>query len=157
MQKFTISLPDVVTFKRAGEERTFNIEGLPSDIIEELVIHGLTQKIGDAAAGKSGDDATAAMQKVHDALSNGDWGVKRTGGGGFDEVQKAMISFIRPKVKEAIGGYKDMSAAERDTAVWEKIEAQSDAAQASIRKHAEGLVAAARAEREALKGLDLDL
>lgn len=155
--EYTITLPKMVTFKRAGEDRTFDIEGLAGDIIEELVIHGLTQKIGDAAAGKSGDDATAAMQKVHDALMRGDWGVKRSGGGGFDEVQRAMISFVRPKMRGAIGGYKDMTAAERDAAIWSKIEEQSETAQASIRKHAEGLVATAKAEREALKGLDLDL
>jgi hypothetical protein len=125
MQKFNISLPDSVTFKRAGEDRTFDIAGLPGDIIEELVIHGLTQKIGDAAAGKSGDDATAAMQKVHDALREGNWGVKRSGGGGdgLTDIQRAIIAIADESIpakdwKRKIDGWADMTTLERRAAKW---------------------------------------
>jgi hypothetical protein len=125
MQKYTINLPDTVTFKRAGEERTFAIEGLPGDIIEELVIHGLTQKIGDAAAGKSGDEATAAMQKVHDALREGNWGVKRSAGAGdgLTDIQRAIIAIADESIpakdwKRKIDGWADMTTVERRAAKW---------------------------------------
>jgi hypothetical protein len=125
MQKFTINLPETVTFKRAGEDRTFDIAGLPSDIIEELVIHGLTQKIGDAAAGKSGDDAAAAMQKVHDALVAGNWGVKRSGGGGdgLSDEERAIVAVATDLIaakdwKAKIDGWADMTSTERRAAKW---------------------------------------
>jgi len=129
MQKYDITLADTVTFKRAGEERTFSIEGIPADMIEELVYHGLTQKIGDAAAGKSGDEATAAMQKVHDALLAGNWGVKRTqsGGDGLDDEQRMVVVVASELIpagqwKAKIDGWADMSSVERRAAKWALLE-----------------------------------
>jgi hypothetical protein len=79
------------TFTRAGYDMTIDAGALAPDIVTELVYHGLTQKIGDAAAGKKGGEAKAAMQKVIDALLAGDWGVRRTGGGkaGATPLEKA--------------------------------------------------------------------
>ena len=118
-----IQLPDAASFKRAGAERTFALKGLDASIIAELVVHGLTQKVGDAAAGASAqaygegwDDLTreqkkawaddpknaasieaggiAAMQKVHDALMAGDWGVKRAAAGGLSGIEKAAFQMF---------------------------------------------------------------
>jgi len=71
----------VHTFNRADREMTIDASKLSPEIVTELVYHGLTQKIGDAAAGKKGMVAAEAMRKVIDALLAGDWGVRRTGGG----------------------------------------------------------------------------
>jgi hypothetical protein len=63
--------------------------GLNKDILLRLAIHGLKQKIADAAAipcdtvtGKSAsiDDKFSAMQRVRDNLVEGGWGIIRDGG-----------------------------------------------------------------------------
>jgi hypothetical protein len=92
--QITITLPAVVTFKRAGEERSFALEGMDASIIAELVAHGLTQKIGDAAAGKEGEEAAASMAKVHDALMRGDWGVRRAAADGMNAIEKAAFQMF---------------------------------------------------------------
>lgn len=60
------------------------------EMIERLSLHGLSQKIGDAAASFSKDrdfhGAFSAMQTVEDNLRNGLWSA-RTGGGTSDLVQ----------------------------------------------------------------------
>ena len=63
----------------------------PASIISELAWHGLSQKVGDAAAGfsKAGDysGAFGAMQQVVDNLVAGQWSTRGQGGGISDLVQ----------------------------------------------------------------------
>jgi hypothetical protein len=122
--QINITLPDVVEFRRGGHEVALDITGLSPDMIAELIAHGLTQKVGDAAAGKSGDDAQAAMLKVWDALQAGNWGVRRaTGGPGLTDEQTAIVavadSLIAPKAwKEKIADWADMTTKQRRVAKW---------------------------------------
>ena len=77
--QITITLPDSVRFIRAGFEMAYDMTVLPAHILAELVEHGLTQKVGDAAAGKDGDEARAKMDMVYKSLCDGEWGVRRAG------------------------------------------------------------------------------
>ena len=129
--KVTIEIPETVTFVRAGVECEYALASLPVDMIAELAAHGLIQKVGDAAAGKSGDEATAAMAKVHDALTQGNWGVKRatgSGGDGLDDLQRTMVAVADESItaktwKAKIDGWADMSTPERRAAKWALISA----------------------------------
>ncbi len=77
----TITLPETATINRAGARVEMDLQGLTPEIIAELALHGLTQKVGDAASGCKGnaDEARGMMQKVIDALQAGNWGAKREG------------------------------------------------------------------------------
>lgn len=54
----------------------FDPEDLPEEIKSAIFRHGLSQKLGDAAAGKSSDEAVEAVNKVWEGLVNGDFNVK---------------------------------------------------------------------------------
>jgi hypothetical protein len=55
---------------------TFDTADLSTDIQTKLVPFGLGHKLGDAAAGRDGQDAVDAISKVWDGLKNGDWSVR---------------------------------------------------------------------------------
>lgn len=54
-------------------EMTFLMSELPEDIVTKLAPFGLGHKLGDAAAGTSGIEAEAAVQKVWEGLTKGEW------------------------------------------------------------------------------------
>lgn len=54
----------------------FDASTLPEAIQKLLMPYGLSQKIGDAAAGKTGQVAVDAMKKVWEGLQKNDWSVR---------------------------------------------------------------------------------
>lgn len=79
MTNVTINLPTEFDFRRSGVVFRCEPGKLPTDIIQQLVLHGIVQKVGDSAAGKEETAATAAMQSTWDTLVSGDWGKTRSG------------------------------------------------------------------------------
>lgn len=89
------------TVNRAGVSIEIDIAKLSPEIIANLIRHGLTQKIGDAAAASAklaaesnlpqSDVALSLMSKVRDALLAGDWGVTRAAIGVSVETQVQRI------------------------------------------------------------------
>ena len=80
-----------------------DIGKLSADIIARLAVHGLHQKIADAAAGSETlDEANAAMQKAIDGLLAGEW-TQRTGSGGVDERTRVARSVVHAAVKAKFG------------------------------------------------------
>ena len=149
-----INLPAMATVSRAGHDVEFDLTKLNAETIAQLVLHGLTQKVGDAAAGKAGDEALAAMQKVMDQLHEGSWTMRRSGGGsGRNALDRMMISKARGMLKSHVDGYKDMTTAERDDAIWELIEQLMPAQQDKLKVAAERQIAM---DKE-LNNLDLDI
>jgi hypothetical protein len=65
-----------ISEKETGATLTFDFSTLSADIQNKLGVYGLSQKLGDAAAGKSGQDAIDAITKVHEGLASGDWSVR---------------------------------------------------------------------------------
>lgn len=59
-----------------GESLTFTFDQFNEDIQGKLGMYGLSQKLGDAAAGKDGEEARDAIQKVADGLIAGDWTIR---------------------------------------------------------------------------------
>ena len=54
----------------------FDFNNLPPDIQGKLGPFGLSHKLGDSAAGKSGAEAEESINKVYEGLMNGDWSVR---------------------------------------------------------------------------------
>ena len=138
-----VTLPASFAFKRAGHVFTVTTADLSADIIAQLVMHGATQKIGDAAAGKGGKDGEAspdalkAMQAAYDALASGDWG--RTRGG---DAEPEINRFIRAVVKSALGEVNKtklaaLDADDRPAFLWELFESLSDDKKAKVIEQAE--------------------
>lgn len=59
-----------------GTVLKFDAGELPAAIQANLMPYGLSQKIGDAAAGREGQEAVDAMKKVYDGLLKGDWSTR---------------------------------------------------------------------------------
>ena len=101
-----IEIPETLEFTRAGVDVKVNLADLNADILGQLVLHGLVQKVGDAAAGaKKAIEGTSmtqeawaesAMGKVVDALYKGDWGSVR--GVGLTSLDLEMIGLVRKTV-----------------------------------------------------------
>lgn len=79
-----ITLPTNIVFARGSKKNGISVEmtvatdSINAEIWAKLAAHGLTQKVGDAAAGKeTEDEVRSSMMKVLDALQAGDWGVSR--------------------------------------------------------------------------------
>ncbi len=62
--------------KITGAELRYPLADLSDVIKEHLVGHGLLQKLGDAAAGKEGQEAVDSINKVWEGLVKGDWTVR---------------------------------------------------------------------------------
>jgi hypothetical protein len=58
---------------KEGQSIEVNLEQLNADIQRRAALHGLAQKIGDAAAGKKGDDAYEACMGVYERIIAGEW------------------------------------------------------------------------------------
>lgn len=65
----TVTIVESVT----GSTLTFSISALSDTIQDSLAMHGLSQKLGDAAAGRSGQEAIDSINKVWEGLVKGEW------------------------------------------------------------------------------------
>jgi len=65
-----------ITESITGTVMTFDAEKLPATIQANLMPYGMSQKLGDAAAGKKGQVAVDAINKVWEGLMKGDWSVR---------------------------------------------------------------------------------
>jgi len=65
-----------ITESITGTTLTFDAGTLPESIQKNLMPYGLSQKLGDAAAGREGKDAVDAINKVWEGLLKGDWSVR---------------------------------------------------------------------------------
>lgn len=101
---------------------TVDVTKLSPEIVAKLAVHGLQQKIADAAsAAKTQDEALADMQKAVDAVLKGEWS-SRGAGGGVDERTSVARSIMRSAAKARFGA---------KSAEWATFTGLDDAAQAA--------------------------
>ena len=62
----------VITEGITGKVLKFDVAKLNETVQNFLIKHGASQKVGDAAAGREGEEAVEAMTKVWEALLKGD-------------------------------------------------------------------------------------
>ncbi len=180
--KVTIELPDTHEVHRSGTQAVVDLATLPKQIVANLVLHGLTQKVGDAAAGavsttfgegwadqaadvkaafktEHADDirktAQGDMEAVVKQLTEGVWGVSRAGTG-MSPVEREMISIIRPQAKASDAErYKNADEGERVAMCQKYIGKLSDEQRDTLERHAKGRIDLREKEKAALAGLDL--
>jgi hypothetical protein len=70
------------------KEMKFDFAALPLEIQAKLGPFGYASKLGDAAAGKEGQEAVDAIMKVQEGLAKGDWSVRAPAG---EKVSKKGI------------------------------------------------------------------
>lgn len=67
-----VKITEIVT----GAIMEFDFAKLPKEIQEKLGPFGASHKLGDSAAGASGQEAVDSIKKVWDGLMKGDWSVR---------------------------------------------------------------------------------
>ena len=128
------------SFRRGGHVMTVDLTKFNPKILAQLVMHGAAQKIGDAAAGKDGDEALKAMQAVIATLESGDWGRTR-GGTGEEPIMRYVRQVIRGLLSDASKAeFKAVDAKDRDAWLQAKFDGLSDDRQARVREAAEKLM-----------------
>lgn len=76
---------------RNGETRLFTI---PGNLLAKFAAHGAEQKLGDEIAGLDDvDDCVIAVDELVERLYNGEWSIKREGGGmaGTSILVRALV------------------------------------------------------------------
>ena len=160
----TITLPAELVVERNGARCIIATETLPDHIIARLVEHGLSQKVGDAAAGSNGtgkkwadltdaeragvtDVARTAMQAVADNLAAGKWGAERSGASKVDAITAAIRTLLMPKIKAKViatngdDAWTSLDAAARAYLADDAWNRQDEKTKEAIRKLAEEEVA----------------
>ena len=129
MTKFSIELTGGFTVTKGPRggawkaEATCDLDTLTPDMVRNLALHGLKQKIADAASGAEDEvTATAAMNKAIDAIQAGEWSSRGSGGEGVDEFTACARRLCRNVVKDSWGAKSPK---------WTEFTGLSDAEQAA--------------------------
>ena len=130
MTMINLNLPTSFAVTSRGIHVDANPAEFSEDIIQALILHGLTQKVADAAAsalkdaGLSGikfaeldesdkkrvrNIAKSSMQEISDNLAKGVWGVTRSGSGFNHHLAQAVISSLGEDKREAFNKIKESS------------------------------------------------
>lgn len=145
----TINLPTEFDFRRSGVVFRCDPSALSPEMIVQLVLHGIVQKVGDSAAGKDEQAATDAMNATWANLAAGDWGKTREGSS--DPLASYRQGVMRDMLKQAGGeawkGYKKHKEAKDRIALLDTlIAAQSEEGRAAIESAAQEAKAKHEAE-----------
>ena len=60
-----------------GKSLVCDVAELPKEILKKLIPLAISHRIGDAAAGRDGDEALASMTKVWEGLKAGDFTIRK--------------------------------------------------------------------------------
>lgn len=145
----------IVTFDfENGRNYEVNVDELPDSIKRQLMLHGASQKLGDAyASAKTAtedtdesveDYAERRVKEVHAELSDGNWGVTRGGGGAgrVTDLARALAEVLGCPIEDAVARLEDCEKDEK----------------AGLKKHPQiaEVLARYRAERAAKKAKELE-
>lgn len=142
-------------FPTIGREFEILIDQINDDIYRRAVIHGLTQKITDAAAGcPDASDKHHAMLAVRDRLIDGEWN-KRTGEGGGSPagvIWQAFREFTHARRE------KQGLPAVEDEKLREFFDSKSRAEQLALRKIPEiaDIIERIKSEKGGASTIDVD-
>ena len=113
-----------------SESVTCDMADLPTDIVQALAVHGLSQKLGDSyASAESVEEARSAMVAVWDNLLAGNWNAKVSRGG---KLVEAMVRALGKTYEECMTVFQGMD----------------DDAKKELRKHPQIKLAMAEIEME---------
>ena len=77
-KKWNEKNPNVLMIEELETKETlsFDLHKYPKEVQANFAKHGMAQKLGDAAAGKNGQEAVDSIMKVHEGLMSGNWNVR---------------------------------------------------------------------------------
>lgn len=88
-----------ITEKESGITKNYDFATLPAEIQTKLGPLGLNHRLGDSAAGKSGQEAVDAIDKVWEGLLAGNWTV-RVPAGPKIKKEDVLATFNKLSAKE---------------------------------------------------------
>jgi len=97
--------PGVVIITVEGGKKgpmKFPFATLPENIRKNFGPFGLGHKLGDAAAGRKGEDAEASIMKVWEGLMKGDWTVRAPAAPKISVTEVASKFSALPKAEQAV-------------------------------------------------------
>lgn len=173
MNTVKIELAESHDVASRGVSVSVDISKLSPEIIAELAMHGLTQKVADAAsqaksvAEESGETIEAVtesmMQKAIDGLYAGEWS-RRTGGGGVDEFTRVARQLMRKAIKAKVGAkspewkaFDGLDAAEQNAKLDANIEANMAALKPEVDAEIKRRADARKAKEKAASAIDISL
>jgi hypothetical protein len=77
-----------ILFVESGNKLEINLDNLRSEIVIQAALHGLNQRLGDAASGLQGEEAEEAVMAVAELIQGGNWKAERTPG----EARPSLIA-----------------------------------------------------------------
>jgi hypothetical protein len=84
-----------------GEVITVNLADLPENIVTNLVLHGISQKVGDSYAGcKTPEEAHEKAATLVERLNAGDWKTVRASGGGAKRSSMLLEAMVAATGKD---------------------------------------------------------
>lgn len=102
-----------ITFVESGNSIEVDVKDFNKDITKYLTLHGLSQKLGDAGAGRSPADTEAHVIAVLDALKEGKRGVARAAGEGgaprVTQLAEALARITGQEVADCVDKIAEMS------------------------------------------------
>ncbi len=117
MTKHTFDLDGNFTVSkgpRNGEwraEQAIDLAAIPASIVLDLALHGLKQKVADAASGATTEqEALGAMGKAVDAILAGEWSSRGTGTGDGTRTLALVRLFKAAMPKDKLKAYNALSA-----------------------------------------------
>lgn len=170
MVKVTIEVPGEWLVSKGPRDKAWeasavcDVSKLSPEIVGKLAMHGLQQKIADAAAGaKTADEADAAMNKAIDSLVAGAWSSRGTGEG-IDEETRVSRSVVRSAVKAKFGSkspewakFTGLSDADQNAKLDEWFAANADAFKPAVEQELERRKAAAKAKGKLASSLAISI
>lgn len=88
-----------IKFLTSGNELVVDMNTLKPEIVRQAALHGLLQKLGDAAAGSQGEEAEEAVNSVAEQIIAGQWNATREKG----EQAPSVIALAVYRFKERMG------------------------------------------------------
>jgi len=125
-----------------GQTLTANAADLPDEMKRNLIVHGLSQKLGDSYAGADEKEAFDCANRVLEGLMKGEWSTRGEGGGGrasmFLEALAAVLGLsldeakakFDSKTEEEQAAIKNHPQIKTKTAEIKAARAQADLAKA---------------------------
>lgn len=95
-----------------------SLSDLPAEIVTQLALHGLSQKLGDSYAGVKGDakEGFKLASAVAERLRSGEFNAKREGSGASGKVTdlaRALAEVAGKELSEAVARLDQMEKAEK--------------------------------------------
>lgn len=89
----------MIKFLATGNELRIGLNQLKPEVVAQAALHGLNQKLGDAAAGLQGEEAEEAVNSVAEQILAGQWNATREKG----EQAPSVIALAVFRFKERMG------------------------------------------------------